>query len=510
MFPSQIKHFFITLFLSCLFYNSVSASSLPNNDLKSPHNAIWAHLYYLQVEQYDEAEAIHPFLLEKDSSQAIKLAVELQHIYDWKGLYVQMDKIPTDSLYMDSIQQKAVFYPFPGELPDIYLKRINGQWLYSQHSLDRISSLHKEMGLIQSMILSLIPKTGQKALFGLQLWQYLGFLLLILAFLLIHLLLSKLLIPVVKRYLFRLIHKRFEDSRLVLSLANYLSYLILVQLLRPVIPMLQLGVDISGLITKAINIASTLIILFIALKILKIMVSISSSLTEKTESKMDDQLVPLIDKFLKVIIISLAILQILSFAGINITALLAGVSIGGLALALAAQDTVKNLLGSAMIFIDKPFQIGDYVSGPGFAGTIVEVGFRTTRIRTSTSSVISIPNGTVANATLDNFGARTFRLYQTTLGLTYDTSPAKIEEFIGRLKLLVEQEESIDNDSAKISFTELAASSLNILFKVPLQISSFDEEIEIKQRINLSILKIAEDIGVEFAFPSTSVYIEKQ
>ena len=76
MFPSQIKHFFITLFLSCLFYNSVSASILPNNDLKSPHNAIWAHLYYLQVEQYDEAEAIHPFLLEKDSSQAIKLAVE--------------------------------------------------------------------------------------------------------------------------------------------------------------------------------------------------------------------------------------------------------------------------------------------------------------------------------------------------------------------------------------------------------------------------------------------------
>ena len=273
--------------------------------------------------------------------------------------------------------------------------------------------------------------------------------------------------------------------------------------------MLQLGLDVSALIGKGLNILSTIIVLLIALQILKIGVRITTKITDKTESKMDDQLVPLLEKFARIVIIGLAVLQILSYAGVNITALLAGVSIGGLAVALAAQDTVKNLLGSAMIFMDRPFQVGDFVSGPDFSGTIVEVGFRSTRIKTVGSSIVSIPNGVVANATIDNFGVRSFRLYQTTLGLTYDTDAVKIEAFKAGLTKILQDEPVVHDQDIMIYFTEFAASSLNLYFKAPIRVASFDEELQVKERINIKILQLASELSVDFAFPSTSVYIEK-
>ena len=510
-----MRSFRIKLIMAlCLMFNLLAqnshAESLPKNDLKSPHNAIWAHLYYLQADSYDAEQAIYPFKLEKNDKTALELANHLLQIYDWKGLYVQMDRIPRDSMYIDSLDQRNVYYPFKDALPDVYLTKQGDEWVYAQHTLDRIPALHKEMGLIKSLILTILPKIGHNDFLGLEVWQYTGIALIIILFFLVHLILSRVLTPIVKRYVNKLIKTNFENKSLLSGLTKNISYLILVQLIRLTIPMLQLGVDISAAASKGLNILSTIILLLIALKILKISVSITTAITQRTESKMDDQLVPLLEKTARIIIISLAILQILSFAGVNITALLAGVSIGGLAIALAAQDTVKNLLGSAMIFMDKPFQVGDYVSGPGFAGTIVEVGFRSTRIKTVGSSIVSIPNGTVANATIDNFGVRSFRLYNTTLGLTYDTPADKIAAFKQGLIQILENEPAVMNEGIMIYFTEFAASSLNLDFKAPIQVDTYDEELRVKEEINIKVLNLAAELGVEFAFPSTSVYIEKQ
>lgn len=498
----------------CLMLNLLAqkslAENLPENNLKSPYNAVWAHLYYLQADSYNAEEAIHPFKLESNDKEALELAQHLLQIFDWKGLYVKMDQIPMDSIYTDSLSQNSVYYLFKDDLPDVYLKKQGDEWVYSEHTLERIPDLHKEMGLIKSLILSVLPQVGQNEFLGISVWQYAGILLVIILFFLIHLILSRVLTPIVKKYVNKLIKNNFENKSLLSSLTKNISYFILVQLLRLTIPLLQLGVEVSAAVVKGLNILSTIIVLMVALKILKISISITTAITQKTESKMDDQLVPLLEKAAKIIIISLAILQILSFAGVNITALLAGVSIGGLAIALAAQDTVKNLLGSAMIFMDRPFQVGDYVSGPGFAGTIIEVGFRSTRIKTVGSSIISIPNGTVANATIDNFGVRSFRLYNTTLGLTYDTPAEKISEFKQGLTQILEAEPAVMNEGIMIYFTEFAASSLNLDFKAPIQVNTYDEELRIKEDINIKILNLASKLGVEFAFPSTSVYIEKQ
>jgi MscS family membrane protein len=203
------------------------------------------------------------------------------------------------------------------------------------------------------------------------------------------------------------------------------------------------------------------------------------------------------------------IVQILSLMDVNVTALIAGISIGGLALALAAKDTVSNLIGSIMVFMDKPFQIGDYIEIGSMGGTVKEVGFRSTRIQTKDTSIISIPNGNIANTALTNKGVRVFRLFETMLGVTYDTNPDLIETFIEKLKKMIIDDPRVTNDDFYIALNGLGPSSLDILFRVYLNTSDYAGEIKIKEDLILNILRMAEELGVSFAFPSTSVYIEK-
>jgi MscS family membrane protein len=230
-------------------------------------------------------------------------------------------------------------------------------------------------------------------------------------------------------------------------------------------------------------------------------------LAEGTESRMDEQLIPIIRRSLKVIFVSLGILHILSLLDVNIAALIAGVSIGGLALALAAQDTVKNLIGSAMIFFDRPFQIGDYITGAGLEGTVTEVGFRTTRIQILDTSIISVPNGTIANEAITNKGVRVFRIYNTNLGITYDTPPDLIEKFIQALEQIILNHPKTRKEGYYVKLSNFDASSISILFRAYLAVGTYDEELQSKQDLMFAILRLADQIGVSFAFPSSTIYM---
>ena len=141
------------------------------------------------------------------------------------------------------------------------------------------------------------------------------------------------------------------------------------------------------------------------------------------------------------------------------------VPIGGLALAFAAQDTISNIFGSAMIFIDRPCNIGDWVKVDGQDGTVEEIGFRSTRIRTFANSLLSIPNGRLASMTVDNMGLRGMRRYSTTLGLQYDTPPDKMEKFVeGVRKIVWEHPKTVKHeDRILIYFHTYDASSLNVM-----------------------------------------------
>jgi MscS family membrane protein len=224
---------------------------------------------------------------------------------------------------------------------------------------------------------------------------------------------------------------------------------------------------------------------------------------------MDDQLMPIVHQLFKMIVIIGAIIQILNLMNVNVTALIAGISIGGLALALAAKDTVSNLIGSLMVFLDKPFQIGDFIEVGSYGGTVIEVGFRSTRIQTKDTSIISIPNGNIANTALVNKGIRVYRLFETNLGVTYDTPPELIEVFVTGLTKMVIQHLKVTNEDYYINLNGLGASSIDIIFRVYLNTTSYGEELRIKQDLILTILKLADTIGIRFAFPSSTLYVEE-
>jgi MscS family membrane protein len=265
---------------------------------------------------------------------------------------------------------------------------------------------------------------------------------------------------------------------------------------------------LSSVFLKLAKLLNLVLLMLIALRLVQIFVQFATRFTEQTSSKLDEQLMPIVRTLLQGVIIIIAIIQALRLLQVDVTALIAGISIGGLALALAAQDTVKNLIGSATIFTDQPFQIGDWIEGSGFSGTVVEVGFRTTRIRRPDSSIIAVPNGAIVNMNVQNLGMREYRLLDTTIGLTYDTPPDLIEAYIQGLHRIVEVHPLANDEGAYIYLSQLADSSLNIFFRVPINTNDYNEDLKSKHEILLAVIRLAERLGVSFAFPSTSVYVE--
>jgi MscS family membrane protein len=226
----------------------------------------------------------------------------------------------------------------------------------------------------------------------------------------------------------------------------------------------------------------------------------------KTESKMDDYLIPFANKTLKFLVVVLGVLMVLQSFGLNVMSLMAGLGLGGLALALAAQDTAANLFGSVTILIDNPFQIGDWVKVKDMEGTVEEIGFRSTRVRTFYNSMITIPNAMMAKETIDNMGVRPYRRVRQIIGIAYETPPDKIKEFCDRCRYAIKQDATVNPETVVVNFNGYADSQLNVLVQFHLQVFTGPEELERQQTIFIEILKIAAELKVDFAYPTQTVY----
>ena len=234
--------------------------------------------------------------------------------------------------------------------------------------------------------------------------------------------------------------------------------------------------------------------------------SVLQKMAEKTASTYDDQLVPFATKSAKVFVIVMGVLIALQNLGINVMSILAGLGLGGLALALAAQDTAANLFGSITILFDQPFQVGDWIKVGSNEGTVEEIGFRSTRIRTFYNSVITVPNSMMAKETVDNMGVRPARRIRQNLGITYETPPAVIEKFTQEVKRVVQAHQKVRQDTVTVAFNSYGDSALNILLNFHLEVKTGDEEMTYQQEIFLEILKVAASLKVDFAYPTQTVY----
>jgi len=234
-----------------------------------------------------------------------------------------------------------------------------------------------------------------------------------------------------------------------------------------------------------------------------------AEIAEKTESKLDDTLVPIIRKSLRITIIILVLVQIAqTLSDKPITSIIACLGIGGLAFALAAQDTIKNFFGFIVLLIDKPFKIGDRVVFEGHDGPVEEMGFRSTKIRTLDGHLVAVPNGQLANQVIRNITSRPFIKRTVNLTITYDTPPEKIDRAVEILKEILDNHDGMaEKRPPHIYFNDFNADSLNIIVIYWYHPPDYWDYMAFSEKFNKEVFRRFNEEKIDFAFPTQTVYL---
>ncbi len=267
-------------------------------------------------------------------------------------------------------------------------------------------------------------------------------------------------------------------------------------------------VDVHAFVMSLLRTVAIILVAWAGYRAVRVITVMLERLTAKTESELDDQLVPFAEKFLKVVVIIIGTVMVVREWGYDISGLLAGLGLGGLAFALAAKDTLSNLFGSIMILTDRPFGIGDWIKTPQAEGTVEEIGFRSTKIRTFANSLVSVPNSIIASTTIENWSKMQKRRISYKLGVTYGTTVAQMREAVERIKDIIREHPGIRQDFWLVYFTDFNDSSMDIMIYCFTKTTVWGEYLAVRQDLNLQIFAALEEIGVEVAFPSQSIYME--
>ena len=502
----KIKAIIITLIISLFLFESYANKQYFN--LKSPHNTIYTHIESLNDAHFNLDRAASTLNFNGEIKEARNLAIKLKQIFDSKGLLVKYGKLPTNPNYGDSIATKSVYTPF-SELPEVYLEKANGKWLYSAETIEAIPSIHKSIFRFGTdKFLTLLPKAGSDKFLGIQIWQWIGILIIIVFLAILYFLFRW----IFGFFIYRIVQVFISPNlakTFIKPLTKPLSGLLISLLLLIFIPVLQFGAKANNTLIIIDTVFISLFIIIMLYRLVDVLGAYLFKAALKSESTMDDQLVPLVTKSMKVFVVIIGVLFVLQNLDFNIMALLAGISIGGIAFALAAQDTIKNLFGSLMIFLDKPFQIGDWIVSDGVDGTVEEVGFRSTRIRTFQNSLITIPNGKLADFSIDNMGLRTYRRLSTQLAITYDTPPVKVESFVEGIRAIIKAHPHTRKDYYIVQLNNLGSHSLNVMLYVFFVADNWQLELRYRHELLLLVMKLAEELDIRWAFPTQTLFVEE-
>jgi MscS family membrane protein len=507
------KHLYVWTLLACAFLSAGFAYAQSQEDvagrLLTPRRTLDNFLKYQNPPNVNMAVAAEGLALAENVSdrERRELARQLKAVLDGRGLFVIIEDLPDDPEYVDPVTTEASFLPFPSRLPELRLVRMEERWLFSRGTLAAIPRLYDDTytGAAQWLIANL-PEVFQQTLLGIAFWQYTGiFLLLLIGFVLrktVEFAFHKVAAWLVKRT------PPIWDENLVLQVVKPVSFLVMTLLFLAFYADIQLPVQVNVVIKLVLELMVATSVIWLAFKFVDFLCDYLTRWTDKTETKLDDQLVPMLRRALKVFAFVIGVIAIVQNYGYSVTSILAGLGIGGLAVALAAKDTLANFFGSVTIFLDKPFQIGDWVITDGVEGTVEEVGFRSTRIRTFYNSVISVPNSKIANSGIDNMGLRQYRRIKQVLGLTYSTSSEQMHGFVTGIRAIIQANPHMRKDFYEVHFNGFGDFSLDVLVYCFLEVDSWSEELREKHNFFLEILRLAEEVGVEFAFPTSTVHVD--
>ena len=340
----------------------------------------------------------------------------------------------------------------------------------------------------------------RREVFNIALWQYGLFALVVLAAVIFSKVIDFLVIVRLKRLTARTrtplddiaIEVMRKPLRLIIVIAGIILGLRIFQ------------VDVKNLLGVLVGIVVT----YTLVKLVDLFAAYLEPKVRTTDSKLDDQLLPIIRKTLKIFIVTVGVLVILESLQIKVTGFLAGLGVGGLAFALAAKETLANMFGSIAIFADKPFRVGDRVIVEGIDGPVESIGLRSTRIRTLDGTLVTIPNARMAEATINNISKRPTIKNLYTVGVTYDTGYDKMKKALEILRGIFKNHPSTEN--YWVYFKEFGAHSKDILVIHWCKYTAYQQFLEATEEINLEIMRRFEEADIEFAFPTQTVYLKQE
>lgn len=272
---------------------------------------------------------------------------------------------------------------------------------------------------------------------------------------------------------------------------------------------MAMGRERAGqVVDKTGKVLLALMVIWLIDRIVDVLANILITKARTTVVSVDEQLIVLGRKTVKIVALILIVIVLLDTLEVDVTALVTGLGIGGLAVALALQDTLANFFSSIYLMIDRPFKVGDRITIDNIDGFVEEIGFRSTRIRTLTKTQVTIPNKTLANASVDNITRMHKRRVTQTIGVTYETTADKMEQVLEALRRVLREDPDVDQEFVVVRFYDFGESSLNITVVYFTTMVDYQSYLAVRERINLKFMRALAELGVSIAFPTRTVYFE--
>jgi MscS family membrane protein len=444
-----------------------------------------------------------------------RLARQLQAVLD-RELWVPVDQLSqasdgiTDDGLPPFVDRIGVIDARKGPV-DIDLARVARDdgppvWLVSASTVSRIPSLYKEFGY--GPLERWLPKVFfEVRVLEVLLWQWLGLLVITFAAWLLSYIGASAVVALVRPLAART--QTDLDDRLFDTTLPPLRLLMAIFLFWVGSRPLGLAVPAETFLAESMR---SLVLVAITWLLMRLVNVVAEALEQRLESRGQESAVPLVApgrKAVKAVIFLIAFVAVLDNFGFNVTALVAGLGVGGIAVALAAQKSIENLFGGIMLFADRPVRPGQFCRFGDQVGTVEDIGLRSTRIRTLDRTVVTVPNSEFSALHIENFARRDFIRLYATLGLRYETTPEQLRHVLVEVRKLLYSHPMISNDPARIRFVGFGAYSLDLEIFAYVTTSDWAEFLGVREDVFLRIMDLVEASGTGFAFPSQTLYLGK-
>lgn len=494
----------------------VPAAATSDTSLLSPRSALRGFLAAAREGRWDAAAGylnLANLPARRRETQGGDLARKLKAVLD-RTLVVDLDALsaaPDGSLNDGQPDGRDLVGTIEtGEGPiKLYVERMRGddqalEWRFSRPTVDKIERLYDEFGHEPPFANRLPPVFFSVRVLDTALWQWIGLAVTAVAGLLIALIASTVLLGIA-----RLVTRRTRgdlDNAIVEMMVGPLRLAFAVAAARAMLPSLWLPLAVhricAGFTTGLLVVAAT----WFVVRMVTLVSRVAQLRLAEHGSAVGISAIPLVRRVVNALVVVVSLVLVLANVGVNMTGVLAGLGVGGLAVALAAQKSLENLFGGITLIMDQPVHVGDLCRFNDRVGTVEDIGLRSTRIRTVERTLVTIPNAEFSSMQIENFGRRDRIALSTRLGIRYETTPDQLRYLVIELKKMLLAHPKIDPDPARVRFANFGPHSLDVDVFAYVRTTDYGEYLAVREDLYLRIIELVHASGTDFAFQSQTVY----